>query len=159
MVSEPSACPRELLNRSWAGLAIVVYFRIAEESMSESRRLRREWSEAEIVVTVDMYFNGGMRDGHGHDDAARCMGRFNPNTAWHHDGAVNQKLAEIMGYIERGRRPRHAGEKLMALVDRYRDKKSELRSAATAAWQGIVRDHDGPIPNYVKEILARGTPL
>jgi len=40
-------------------------------------------------------------------------------------------------------------------VDRYRDKKSELRSAATAAWQSIVRDYDGPLPKYVREILAR----
>ena len=123
--------------------------------MSENRRLRREWSEAEIVVTIDMYFNGGMTDSHGHDNIARCMGRFNPNTASYNDGAVNQKLAEIMGYVERARRPRHAGERLVALVDRYRDTKIELRSAATAAWQSIVRDHNGPIPKYVREIFAK----
>lgn len=96
-----------------------------------------------------------MTDNHGHDDIARSMGRFNPNTASYNDGAVNQKLAEIMGYVEHDRRPRHAGERLMALVDRYRDKKSELRSAATAAWQSIVRDHDGLIPEHAREILTR----
>jgi hypothetical protein len=151
----PPADQRELCNRCWAGLAFMVLFQIAEESMSESRRLRRGWNEAELIVTIDMYFNGGMTDSHGHDDIARCIGRFNPNTASHNDGAVNQKLAEIMGYVERARRPRHAGERLVALVDRYRDKKSELHSAATAAWQSIVRDHDGPIPKYVREILTR----
>lgn len=51
--------------------------------------------------------------------------------------------------------PRHAGEKLIALVDRYRDNRNGLRSAATAAWQSIVRDHNGPIPKYVREILAK----
>ena len=116
---------------------------------------RRGWNEAELIVTIDMSFNGGMTDSHGHDDIARCMGRFNPNTASYNDGAVNQKLAEIMGCVERARRPRHAGEKLMALVDRYRDNRNGLRGAATAAWQSIVRDYDGPIPEYVREIVAR----
>jgi hypothetical protein len=83
------------------------------------------------------------------------MGRFNPNTASYNDGAVNQKLAEMMGYVERARRPRHAGEKLMALVDRYRDNRNKLRCATTAAWQSIMRDYDGPLPKYVREILAR----
>jgi hypothetical protein len=79
----------------------------------------------------------------------------NPNTASYNDGAVNQKLAEIMGYVERARRPRHAGEKLMALVDRYRDNRKKLRGATTAAWQSIVRDYNVPIPEYVREILTR----
>jgi hypothetical protein len=54
----------------------MVLFQIAEEGMSESPRLRRGWNEAELIVTIDMYFNGGMTDSHGHDDIARCMGRF-----------------------------------------------------------------------------------
>jgi len=133
----------------------MVLFQIAEEGMSESPRLRRGWNEAELIVTIDMYFNCGMTDNHGHDDIARSMGRFNPNTASYNDGAVNQKLAEIMGYVERARRPRHAGEKLMALVDRYRDNRKKLRGATTAAWQSIVRDYNVPIPEYVREILTR----
>jgi hypothetical protein len=122
--------------------------------MNESRRLDSEWDDDELTVTIAMYFLGGLRDSHGHDEIARYMGRHNPNTRSYHDGAVNQKLSEIMGYVEHGRVPRHAGEKLMSLVDRYRNSHEELREAAVAAWRRIAAQSDGPTPPNVIELLS-----
>lgn len=122
--------------------------------MSESRRLGRRWKEPELVVLVDMYFNGRLTDSHGHDNLARCLGRYNADTNSYNDGGVNQKFAEIKGYVEGTRRPRHPGKTIVALVDRYRDDHRALRVAARAAWPHILRDYSGPVPQCVRVVLS-----
>lgn len=123
--------------------------------MSESRRLGQKWTEPELIVAVDMYFNGHLTDSHGHDEIAKCLGRYNPDTNSYNDGGVNQKLAEIKGYVEGTRQPRHPGSGLIALVDRYKDDRHGLRIAARSAWREILRDYTGQVPQYVQDVLAR----
>jgi hypothetical protein len=121
--------------------------------MGASSRLRMAWTDDELTVIVEMYFQGNKRDGHGHDRIAAHMGRYNPNTRSHRDGAINQKLGEIMGYVNHGRVPRHAGERLMRLVDKYRDSPDELRKEAVAAWHRLAPGCFGPEPAYVSRLL------
>ena len=122
--------------------------------MSESRRLRKKWTETELIVVVDMYFNGHLKDSHGHDEIAKCLGRYNPNTNSFNDGGVNQKLAEIKGYIQGTRQPRHPGGSIIGVVEQYRDNQCALRAAARAAWRSILSDFPRPVPQYIEDILA-----
>lgn len=122
--------------------------------MSESRRLGQKWTEPELVVVVDMYFNGHLTDSHGHDEIAKCLGRFNSDTNSYNDGGVNQKLAEIKGCVEGTRQARHPGAGILALVDRYRNDLQSLRVAAVVAWRDILRGYTGQLPQYVQDILA-----
>ena len=94
-----------------------------------------------------------MTDSHGYDDFARCLGRYNPDTNSYNDGAVNQKLAEIKGYAEGTRQPRHPGATIIILVDKYSRDRQALRVAATLAWRGVLRDYSGPVPQYVRDLL------
>lgn len=122
--------------------------------MSESRRLRQKWAVPELTAVLDMYFNGGLTDSHGHDEIAKCLGRYNPNTNSYCDGAVNEKLAEIKGYIEGSRAHRHPGNSIISLIGEYRNDHRALRVAAIAAWRGILREYDGLIPQYVQNLLT-----
>jgi hypothetical protein len=122
--------------------------------MSESRRLGQRWRDPELVVIVDMYFNGHLTDSHGHDEIARCLGRFNPDTNSYNDGGVNQKLAEIKGYVEGTRQARHPGTGILALVDRYRNDLPALRVAAVVAWRDTLTSYTGQLPRYVQDVLA-----
>ncbi|HTS16040.1 MAG TPA: hypothetical protein VMP11_00550 [Verrucomicrobiae bacterium] len=121
--------------------------------MSESRRLGQDWTDPELIAVLDMYFNGHFTDSHGHDEFAKCLGRYNPNTNSHSDGAVNEKLAEIKGHIEGSRAHRHPGASLIALIDRYSDNHRALRVAAAEAWRDIVREYSGEPPSYVQDLL------
>jgi hypothetical protein len=98
-----------------------------------------------LVVVLDMYVNGGLTDSHNHNSLAKCLGRYNPNTRSHSDGAVNQKLAEIKGQVEASRAGRHPGGGILALIDKYKNNKAALRADAITAWREICRDYDGPI--------------
>jgi hypothetical protein len=122
--------------------------------MSASRRLRQKWTDQELIVVLDMYINGGLTDSHKHDAIARCLGRYNPNTRSFRDGAVNEKLAEIKGVLESSRAGRHPGGGIVALIDEYEDKDEALRADAIKAWRAICREYDGPIPQYVQDLLA-----
>ncbi len=121
--------------------------------MNESRRFRREWLEQELIVVIDMYYNFRQTDSHGYDAVARCMGRYNPAGA-RHDGSINEKIAEITGYVEKSRKERHPGAALFELVDRHRNNRNELRRAAKAAWQSILHDYGGPVPAEVRQYVS-----
>lgn len=122
--------------------------------MVEEQRLSCRWDEDELILVIAMYFIGHARDSHGYDEIARCMGRYNPATRSYRDGAINQKLAEISGYVERGREPRHAGEELMRLVDRYRNDPEGLRMAAACSWRNITAHSKAPIPTSILTLLG-----
>jgi hypothetical protein len=122
--------------------------------MGESSRLQREWSDAELTVIIDMYFNGHFEDDHNLDDFARCLGRYNPRANTYHDGAVNLKLAEIIGHVRSDRQRRHPGDRMVTLIERYRDHLGELRNAARTAWKAVLDGHSGAIPECVRRILA-----
>ncbi len=121
--------------------------------MNENRRFRREWLEQELIIVIDMYYNFLKKDSHGYDAVARCMGRYNPAKA-RHDGAINEKIAEIKGYVERSRKERHPGAALFQLVDQYRNNLIVLRRAAKAAWQSILHDYGGPVPAEVRQYVS-----
>jgi len=122
--------------------------------MSESRSLGQKWTKPELIVILDMYFNGHLTDSHDHDEITKCLGRYNRNTRSFHDGAVNQKLAEIKGYVEGTREPRHPGGSIIALIDEYQDDLGALRTAAIRSWRDVLRDYSGPVPQYVHDLLA-----
>ena len=121
--------------------------------MSESRRMGKEWTEEELTVVLDMYVNENLTDSHGHDEIARCMGRYNPTARSNKDGAINEKLAEIKGHKEATRRQRHPGNTLLSLMEKYDGKPAELRAAAIDAWKRILRGYEGAPPPYVRELL------
>lgn len=122
--------------------------------MIKESRLYGRWDDDELILVIGMYFLRDNRDSHGYDEIARWLGRYNPATRSYRDGAINQKLAEISGYDKRGREPRHAGEKLMRLVDRYRADPEELRKAATRARNHISARSDQPIPPSISTLLG-----
>jgi hypothetical protein len=109
--------------------------------MSESRRLGQKWTEPELIVVLDMYFNGHLTDSHGHDEIAKCLGRYNPNTNSYSDGAVNEKLAEIKGYVEGSRAHRHPGNTIISLIGKHERDHTSLRARAITAWREILRDY------------------
>ncbi len=123
--------------------------------MFESRRLGQEWKESELIVVLDLYFNGSMTDSHGHDEYAKLLGRYNAGTDSFSDGGVNQKLAEIKGYIEQARKPRHPGENLIGLISRLSGDLPALCSRAAEGWREILQGYDGPVPKYIRDLLAR----
>jgi hypothetical protein len=120
--------------------------------MGDSSRLQMEWSDDELTIVLDMYFNGHFEDDHDYDDFARCLGRYSPSASTYKDGAVNQKLAEIMGYVERRRQSRHPGERLLSLIEKYSVDQGALRRAAIAAWRVVLRTYSGQVPPYAREI-------
>ena len=89
---------------------------------------------------IDMYFDGDFKDGQNHEPIARILGRFNPAAPSHQDGGINQKLAEIMGYMKNERRPllivtRTIMMRFERLLEAYRRK----CSAATGTCSGYVQ--------------------
>ena len=74
-------------------------------SNEENRRYRHGWTDQELLIVLDLYFNRHETDSHGHEAVARCLGRYNANTRSYNDGAVNLKLSEIKGLVERSRMP------------------------------------------------------
>ena len=123
--------------------------------MNDSQRLGQEWSESELIVVLDLHFNGQLTDSHGHDEIARCLGRYNPKTSSFNDGSVNQKLAEIRGYLDNSRMPRHPGDSLVALIEKYRNDLTSLHRRAAAAWRSILRDYNGPLPQHVATLFGQ----
>ena len=121
--------------------------------MSKSRRLGSEWTEGELIVVLDMYFNEGMRDSHGFDEVAMCMGRYNASTNSYHDGAVNEKIAEIIGLVEFGRKPRNPGDLLASLVARFSTDLLALRVAARQSWPEILTGNTAGTPSFVNTVL------
>jgi hypothetical protein len=96
-----------------------------------------------------------LTDGHGHDEYAKLLGRFNPRTDTFNDGGVNQKLAEIKGYLEHSRRPRHPGEDLIELIGRYSGNSLALQAGATVAWSKLLIGYAGPLPEYILLLLSK----
>jgi len=126
--------------------------------MCETRNLQQRWTEDELVVVLDMYLNGGLRDSHGFDDIARFLGRYSPNTTSFHDGAINEKLAEIIGILEPpARGPRHPGSTLEGLVGRYNADHAALRARAVAVCRGIAAVYRGRLPGYIVGLLRDET--
>jgi hypothetical protein len=123
-------------------------------AMSESSRLGKSWTTDELTLLFDMYVNGHLVDSHEHDEISRLLGRYNPNARSHRDRAVNQKLAEIMGQLDRTRARRHPGRKILALVDNCGGDRLGLRAAATAAARSIWQWAEGPVPEYVSGLLG-----
>ena len=123
-------------------------------SNQENRRFRRGWTDQELLIVLDLYFNGHETDSHGHEAVARCIGRYNANTRSYNDGAVNQKLGEIKGLVERSRMPRHSGERIQRLVEEWGTRPRALRKAAAAAWREILQAYSGPIPPQVRDLMA-----
>jgi hypothetical protein len=103
---------------------------------------------------VDMYFNEGMRDSHGFDHISRCIGRYSAQTNSFHDGAVNEKLAEIIGIVERNRRSRHPGDLLLTLIEQYSKDHPALRTAARHSWVEVLQGYSGPLPDFVRDLIA-----
>jgi hypothetical protein len=121
--------------------------------VSESSRLRRTWSDDELVLFLDMYFNGHMTDSHNHDEIARFLGRYNPRANKYRDGGVNQKIAEIKGYVEPSRARRHPGRRMVALIRQYEHDHQGLRARAVRGCRTLLRRAEGPIPEYVARLL------
>ena len=125
--------------------------------MSESRRLGSRWNRAELIVMLDMYFNERMRDSHGFDLISRCIGRYSAHTNSFHDGAVNEKLAEIIGIVERNRRrARHPGDLLYDLIEEYSVDHRTLRAAARRSWSEVLEGYRGPLPDFVRNLTGQG---
>ena len=111
--------------------------------MNESNRLGKRWTETELIIVIDMFYNFQGRDSHGHDEVAKILGRYNPHAVRNHDGPVNEKLAEIKGYVDRRRQPRHPGSGMIALIDRYRNDPVSLRAAARVSHRTLNWIHEG----------------
>lgn len=123
--------------------------------MSESRRLGARWTRAELTVMLDMYFNEGMRDSHGFDHVSRCIGRYSAHTNSFHDGSVNEKLAEIIGIVERHRRSRHPGDLILTLIEEYSGDHRALRTAARQSWAEVLDGYQGPLPDSVRDLMGK----
>jgi hypothetical protein len=123
-------------------------------SSQENRRFRWGWTDQELLTVLDLYFNEHETDSHGHEGVARCMGRYNANTRSYNDGAINQKLSEIKGLVERSRMPRHSGERIQRLVEEWGSRQRDLRRAAIAAWRDILQTYSEPIPLQVRCLMG-----
>jgi len=121
--------------------------------MSVTRRLGRRWNDDELIVILDLYLNHGLRDGHQHNSIAKCLGRYSPRTSSYKDGPVNQKLAEIISERNTSRASRHAGTRIIELLDKYGHKRIALRADAAKAWRRVLKDHSGTIPPAVQDFL------
>ena len=121
--------------------------------MSISRNLKQRWNDDELTVALDLHLNQKLNDGHNHDAIAKCLGRYSPRTHSHNDGPVNQKLAEVISLLNPSRAKRHAGNRIVVLLKKYKYNKSALRNAAIHAWKNILQSHTGPIPTEVQRLL------
>jgi hypothetical protein len=122
-----------------------------EEEMR--RRCKKHWNVDELIVIIDLYKNEGQIDGHHHDDIAQAIGRYNPTTNSHYDGAVNRKFGEIAGAISGRRKPLHPGNKIMRLLRKYDGNDVQLRQDTKEAWERILSTYNGPTPQIVQNIL------
>jgi hypothetical protein len=121
--------------------------------MSENSRLFTRWTDNELILLLDLYYNGNRTDSHNHDDIARFLGRYNPQTGSNGDGSVNQKIGEIMGCVDASRVAMHPGRRIIALIDRFNGDTEAIRSAARDACRALCQHHEDPLPAYVVEIL------